>query len=502
MSKITNFPITVYGNKEKFSDTITRGRCRVFHTGHNRNGTYITKEFAQKLIESAPYTPVKGIYEAEDFSNHGKSRSEGRIYGIVPAKPNFAWESHIDSDGQTREYACFDVLYYTALYEEASEIPTKGESMELYRKTLKGEWKYIEGKKAYVFSDGCFLGFQVLGDDVEPCFHGASFYEQQDNILAILEKYEKRPDLFQNPDSGGDIMNINFKLSDSQKLDLLFSQLNPNFNEEGNWTVEYGVCEVFEKYAVVVNYSDGTYERVYYIKNDEEDKIEIVNRERCYVVDVNEEEKQALNNIAGEGTFSQALEHKINNESTITSLNEEVENLKVTVNNLTEENQNYSIKIGELEENNSTLTTERDNAQANFETASASLEEVNLVLESERVTYNALSQEHNELLNKYSTLEVEKDTLAAFKKDIVDGQKKAVVTSYSEFLDAEVIQSYLNQIDSYTAEELDMRLTYEQKKANPTIFSKQEGEPQHMYVPKEEPTGRGINDILAHYEKK
>jgi hypothetical protein len=159
MSKITNFPITVYGNKEKFSDTITRGRCRVFHTGHNRNGTYITKEFAQKLIESAPYTPVKGIYEAEDFSNHGKSRSEGRIYGIVPAEPNFAWEPHTDSDGQTREYACFDVLYYTALYEEASEIPTKGESMELYRKTLKGEWKYIEGKKAYVFSDGCFLGF-------------------------------------------------------------------------------------------------------------------------------------------------------------------------------------------------------------------------------------------------------------------------------------------------------------------------------------------------------
>ena len=289
MSKITNFPITVYGNKEKFSDTITRGRCRVFHTGHNRNGTYITKEFAQKLIESAPYTPVKGIYEAEDFSNHGNSRSEGRIYGIVPAEPNFAWEPHTDSDGKTREYACFDVLYYTALYEEASEIPTKGESMELYRKTLKGEWKYIEGKKAYVFSDGCFLGFQVLGDDVEPCFHGASFYEQQDNILAILEKYEKRPDLFQNPDSGGDIMNINFKLSDSQKLDLLFSQLNPNFNEEGNWTIEYGVCEVFEKYAVVVNYSDGTYERVYYIKNDEEDKVEIVNRERCYVVDVNED---------------------------------------------------------------------------------------------------------------------------------------------------------------------------------------------------------------------
>ena len=288
------------------------------------------------------------------------------------------------------------------------------------------------------------------------------------------------------------------KIKNIQTFDLILNHTFDNLNNISN------TGEVFQHFTHCVLLKDLKKEEntTYYIKNDEEDKVEIVNRERCYVVDVNEEEKQALNNIAGEGTFSQALECKINNESTITSLNEEVENLKVTVNNLTEENQNYSIKIGELEENNSTLTTERDNAQANFETASASLEEVNLVLESERVTYNALSQKHNELLNKYSTLEVEKDTLAAFKKDIGDGQKKAVVTSYSEFLDAEVIQSYLNQIDSYTAEELDMRLTYEQKKANPTIFSKQEGEPQRMYVPKEEPTGRGINDILAHYEKK
>lgn len=57
-------------------------------------------------------------------------------------------------------------------------------------------------------------------------------------------------------------------------------------------------------------------------------------------------------------------------------------------------------------------------------------------------------------------------------------------------------------MDKYTAEELDMRLTYECKKINPTIFSKNPVNPQPSYLPKEEPTGRGINDILAHYEKK
>ena len=63
MSQITNFPITVYGKKEKFSDTMTRGRCRVFYKGHNRNGTYITNEKAKKLIERLPSLESNNLQE-------------------------------------------------------------------------------------------------------------------------------------------------------------------------------------------------------------------------------------------------------------------------------------------------------------------------------------------------------------------------------------------------------------------------------------------------------
>ena len=201
-TRITNFPVTVYEKKEKFSDTISRGRCRIFYKGRNRNNTFITDEFAEKLIKSAPYTPVKGIYDGvgADYTDHGLKRSEGRIYGVVPADPNFAWEKHLDDDGIEREYACVDVLYYTALYEEAGKITGKGESMELYRQTLKGDWKIIDGKKTYVFTDGCFLGLQTLGDDIEPCFEGASFYtnNSEEGIISLLKKYEKSAELFQN----------------------------------------------------------------------------------------------------------------------------------------------------------------------------------------------------------------------------------------------------------------------------------------------------------------
>lgn len=139
--ELLEFPIVTFGNVEKFSETTSKVRCRIFYKGANRNGSFITDEFAEKLISTVAYAPVKGIYDSEsrDFGNHGVERSVGRIYGIVPENHNFAWEKHLDEDGVEREYACVDVLLYTALYEEASDIVNKAQSMELYAPSIKGE---------------------------------------------------------------------------------------------------------------------------------------------------------------------------------------------------------------------------------------------------------------------------------------------------------------------------------------------------------------------------
>ena len=511
---ITNFPISVYGKMEKFSDTISRGRCRVFYKGRNRNGTYITPEFAEKLIASAPYTPVKGIYDAdcEDYTDHGRKRSEGRIYGVVPADPNFAWEMHMDADGKEREYACFDVLYYTGLYKEAGQIDSKGESMELFRDTLKGEWKIIEGKKTYVFTDGCFLGLQALGDDVEPCFEGASFYtcDSESNIIALLEKYEKRTDLFQYHEQGGnDIMpSINFKVSDGQKYDFLFNLLNPNFNEAGGWIIDYAICEVYDEYAIARNYSEGVFERIYYTKDDANDSLEITNKERCYIIDVNEAEKTALDNIKGESTYAEVesyiaeltegatvsaetiitLNTQIGEQNiTIGGLNDQVATLTEANENLTNENSEYSTKVEELKNSISTLTTERDEARSNYDNANAKIAEVEGI--------------NSELNGTIATITEERDELAAYKKRVEDEAKKAVVDGYVEQLSEEVINSYMNSLDNYTIEELDMKLTYELKKANPALFTKTPAPAANAYIPKEDNSDRGINDILAKYEK-
>ena len=504
-NKVTNFPVTVYGKMEKFSDTISRGRCRVFYKGRNRNGTYITDEFAEKLIASAPYTPVKGIYDGvgEDYTDHGTKRSEGRIYGIVPADPNFAWEKHTDDDGMTREYACFDVLYYTALYKEAGQIDGKGESMELYRDTLKGDWKILEGKKTYVFTDGCFLGLQALGDDVEPCFEGASFYsngsesnstcDTESNIIALLEKYEKRMDIFQNHEQGGNTMpNINFKVSDGQKFDFLFNLLNPNFNEEGGWAIENVICDVYDEYAIVRNLSEGIFERVYYTKDDANDSLEITNRERCYIVDVNEAEKVALDNL--KDNYAQATSTIEEKDNTINSLNENVETLNAqiselngTVENLTETNSNFSTQIEELNGTISTLTTERDEANANY---------ANIQIEFEAVQTNNAN-----LTNELATITADRDALATYKKTIETNAKTTLISNYTEFLSEEVIETYMKNLDNYTIEDLDMKLTYEQKKANPSLFSKQVTGAPSGYIPKEDNGASSISDILSRYER-
>ena len=83
---------------------------------------------------------------------------------------------------------------------------------------------------------------------------------------------------------------MNFKLSDNAKFNAIWSLLNVNYNEANDWLVEYGICEVYDDYAVVRNFAESTYERVYYTKNDETDSVELGDRVRCYFVDVTEGE--------------------------------------------------------------------------------------------------------------------------------------------------------------------------------------------------------------------
>ena len=481
---ITDFPVTIYGNLEKYSETISKGRCRIFYKYGNRNGTYITDEFAEKLLESIPYAPVKGIYseDDEDYTDHGMKRSEGRIYGIVPADPHVTWEKHLDEDGVEREYVCVDVLIYTGLYKEAHDIVGKGQSMELYSPSIKGDWKIINGKKYYVFSEGSFLGLQALGDSVEPCFEGAAFfslYEDLKKMVAQIEKYNL------NLHNGGKKM-LNFKLSDNAKFNAIWSLLNVNYNEANDWIVEYGIVDIYDEYAVVRNYFEGIFERVYYTKNDETDSVELGERVRCYFLDVTESEKKALEALHGlnnntyekvDETYSNALAEAEAKTGELNTANEALEAkiadfdaLTETYN--TEKNENET-KIGELNESIATLTAERDDA------LSAMVDAKNTVV----------------------SLNEEIASLNSFKAEVEKKEKEAIVTKYEKLLSTDILAAYSAKLDEYAdTKSLDKDLAYEVISTNQSVFTTN-GNPQPAYIPKDSGANTGLEGILDKYKK-
>lgn len=451
---IKEFPVTIYGNLKELNPVLSKARCRIFYKYENRNGTYITDEFAQKLISSLPYTPVKGIYDNfdEDYTDHGLKRDLGRIYGIVPENPNFSWEKHLDEDEIEREYACCDVYIFTALYEEASQIVGKSQSMELYQPSIKGDWAIINGKKLFKFEDGCFLGLQILGDDVEPCFEGAAFFTFYNDLKNAIKKLE-RYSLDSNIKGGkSEMTKLNFKLSDSQKHDAIWVLLNDKYTEEGHWEVSYTILDIYDDYALVYSYEAGSYERVYYTKNDETDSVELGARKKCYVIDITEEEKTALEALRA---FNGGTYEKID------------ENIQ-EINTIKQQNSEFSIKIEELNNTVSTLTTERDTSVENYNNAQAQI----------------------------STLTNELETLKDYKNSIETQEKEQVIASYSELLNNEILDSYKSKISEYSsATELDKELAYELKKTNLEVFTKT---PQ--YLPKDTPN-TGIEAILAKYKK-
>lgn len=445
------FPVSVYGKLEKYNDVLSKGRCRIFYKYGNRNGTYITDEFSEKLLSTIAYAPVKGIYEYDDFTDHGARRSEGRIYGIVPENPHLQWEEHEDEDGVVRTYACVDVLIFTALYKEASDIIGKAQSMELYEPSLQYHREIIHGQQYIVFDEGCFLGLQVLGKDVEPCFEGAAFFQLQENIEEVVKKIQE---IEMTYSKGGqkEMPQMNFKLSDSQKFDALWSLLNPNYTEEGNWTIDYAICDVYDEYALAYSYENAQYERIYYTKNDETDCVALGEKVRVYVVDVTEKEKTTLDTLRdlNGGTYelvNENLEHAQENAEKISG---------------------FELKVTELENNIATLNTEKSAIQSSYE------------LEHQKV----------------ESLTAENEGLKQYKLSIEAEQKNAVFTEYKDKLSEEILDTYREKAAEYSVADLDKELAYELKKTNFSFYEKKDNGYLRKDVQK-----NGIDEILARYVK-
>ena len=448
------FPIEIYKilDTNSVNSTLSMGRCRIFYKYGNRNGTYITDEFGERLIKTLPYTPVKGIYDQEkgDFLDHGQSRDEGRIYGVVPNTVNFAWEKHLDDDGIERTYACCDILLYTGLYSEARQIIGKSLSMEIYKPSVKGHWDYIDNTEYYIFDEGVFLGLQALGNDIEPCFEGAEFFSLYQKLIENFQEIN-------NLKKGGvkEKMQVSFESKENDIYKDIFSFLNPNFTEEGNWSISKGVINLSEDKdsVMVIDYKNNEIEKYSFVekkedkqdstKDEEKDDEEYKkDKEKCGLV---KEEQVCCSLFMTESEFS------------------EYNNLKENYRLAEEANKELSTKIAALEQQ---CKDEKDKYE-NQNTLIASL------------------QAENKELNEY-------------KNNSETKAKKEVLAQYSLKLDTSTIENYESKLSEYDVEGLKKELAYALVQFDPSVLDNSKS---YGRLPKDDESQGGIQDILKRYKK-
>ena len=175
---------------------ISKCQIKVCYVGDtpNRNGSVITKEVARELANSLPGSPIVGRYlpEKQDFEEHSRDMviEDGELifkdltqpYGFVDLGAK-VWFQKFSDDGEEHEYLMTEGYIWTGRYPEAQRIIEKGnnQSMELDPKSVNGVWSKDDNDyyEFFIINEAVISALCILGEDVEPCFEGASIGKVQ-----------------------------------------------------------------------------------------------------------------------------------------------------------------------------------------------------------------------------------------------------------------------------------------------------------------------------------
>lgn len=430
MADISSFSCVPF-QYEIVTPLITKYRVRLFYLGLNRNGGYITKEYAEgKLLPSLPYTPVIGDYSEEDgdFTTH-REKNIARAYGLVPQEPNVRWEPHLDNDGIERTYACCDVYLWTGRFDKANEIVGKPHSLELMPSSIQGSWKLVNGmRRGFEYTDGIFLGLSVLGENVEPCFEGAAFYSllsQFNNFMQ--ENYEKY--------TGGKEDMINYRLNADEKYKSLFCALNPSFNEEGEWAYD----------KEIVSYSENS--AITYVPADDKFFVSAYSISEDSVIEFGEATEVQLHSFTAEEW--EAIETKIAEYATLKGSIDTFANDITTLKNTITEN-----------------TTTIETVKADFERVNGEKSELENTISTLEIEKATLAESNARLEEELNALKAEK---AAFEL----AQKTEKLNSYKSYISDKTYLEIQEKLTDFSMVDLEKELAYYSLKEKPELLSNQ-----------------------------
>lgn len=198
-------------NLEPVNPLISRVQIKVCYVGDepNRNGTVITKEVARQMANSLPGSPIVGFYNEtkEDFEEHNRiiDLSNGKFefkdttrpYGFVDLNAQ-AWFQKFEDDGVEHEYLMTEGYLWTGQYPEAKRVLAKGNNQSMEIENVDGTWAKNDKDdyEFFIINEAIISKLCILGEDVEPCFEGASIskveFSFSDNFTNTYSKFIKQ----------------------------------------------------------------------------------------------------------------------------------------------------------------------------------------------------------------------------------------------------------------------------------------------------------------------
>ena len=458
----------------------------------NRNKSIITKEVAKTMANSLPGSPIVGYFnEAKgDFEEHNRiidiSNGQFRIkdntrpYGFVDLNAKVWFQKFLDDGEVEREYLMTEGYIWTGQYPESKRIIDEGnnQSMELDDNLIDAFWtKDSKGKpQFFIINEAIISKLCVLGEDCEPCFEGSNITAPQIQF-SLDENFKNK--LFSLMEEMKEILNeggapvfTTYAVEIGDSLwSALYSYLEktyPRANEEGCvydsiYRIEGIYEEGSQKFAILQNRSNSKYFRLNFSLDDNTGfaaSAELVEVTKTYVPAA--EPQFALADVeAYELEYAKCKKEKEDEEDKKkkegsgegeggegTGDDDDDEEKKKKTKHSLEGGEDICEKCGKpLSE---CECSEGKKVEYNLD----EIQEYTELVEK----YSALESEKETLANKVASLEAELSTLVEFKKNIERKDKEAMIASFYMLSDEEK-KDVVENIDNYSLDDIEAKLS-------------------------------------------
>ena len=438
---------------------MSKCEIKVLYLGENRNHSYITKEVAADMAKTLRGAPIVGYFkkEEDDFRDHGERvilDDEGvkfecltKPYGFVSPDAQVWFQKFEDTDEfgnvETREYLMTTGYLWTGQFEEAGLAIKEGrpQSMELDSETLDGHWSTNSktGMDFFIINDAIFSKLCILGEDVEPCFEGASVTAPQVSTSFT-------------------------KIDDDFKQTLYTMMQDLKFALEGGKDMEMEENLVVEETVETPVAEEAAVEEV--VTEDNTEVVEDTVETETPAVEEPVTEFDSLKRAEEIETEAPAVEEKVA-EADVQIEEEVATEEPVVEENLTnDDNSEQSISTETQDSIEVTQSSQENFAKSDDEDEDESKDEEDKDNDNEeedddkedKKDYALIEAELENLKASYSDLEKKYQALVEFKETVDNEKKDALIASFYMLSDEDKVEVIENKAN-YSLEDIEAKLS-------------------------------------------